>query len=204
MDFAQIPSPQKQQLLEKIQGQIPAPLRPRFRQYAPQTIVMAIKYQVDPLWAIAIMWVESHFDITATSSAGARGAMQIMPATGRYLARQLARANYGPSRQGEYQEYLRPHINIEMGVFYLAYLVKKFDHHRYNRYELATMAYNMGHGRLNSLLAKWGPSIKQRNHYLKKVHRAYFKLLKPLRANSYGKTASSTPDHQPQNPPTLL
>lgn len=204
IDFSKINGMKLERFMGKIEQQLPATLRPRFKNYAPIAFEMSQKYQVDPFWVIAVMWVESHFDINAVSSVGARGLMQVMPKTGSYLASKLTATNYGPHREWEYGDFTRPHTNIEMGVFYLSYLVRKFADDR-DKHALATIAYNMGPGRLRYLLLRRrGRRIKQRSSYLKKVRLAYFSLLKPFQRNSYGTTASSTPIHQSKNFPTIF
>ena len=185
-----------------MEQQIPSSLRPRFRHYAPMALEMAQKHKVDPFWAIAIMWVESHFKSDAVSSVGARGLMQVMPRTGGYLADKLVAVNYGPHRKREYAEYTRPHTNIEMGVFYLSYLDKKFQPSRHSP-ALATIAYNMGPGQLNYLLRKGYP-IRKRSRYLKKVRQAYFSLLRPFQGGHHGKTASSTRVRQSKDTATVF
>ena len=207
IDFSKINGMKLESFMGKMQQQLPLSVRSRFQNYAPIAFEMAQKYQVDPFWVIAVMWVESNFDISATSSVGAKGLMQVMPRTGVYLARKLAAINYGPHREWEYGEFTRPHTNIEMGVFYLSYLVKKFSYD-HDKHVLATIAYNVGPGRLKYLLSsregRRVKKIKRENLYLKKVRLAYFSLLRPFQTNSYGKTANTTPIGQSKNPPIIF
>jgi hypothetical protein len=78
------------------------------------TISEAVRQKVDPLLVLALVQNESGFKTGATSSVGARGLMQIMPATGRGLGVSNADALYDPS------------TNLRAGVSYLKSMWNKF------------------------------------------------------------------------------
>ena len=61
--------------------------------------------------ALAVARAESNFDATAESHKGARGVMQIMPATGRWLAKRLGLPRYNTRIQSHhpFQGSLRYH-----------------------------------------------------------------------------------------------
>jgi soluble lytic murein transglycosylase len=80
---------------------------------------------------------ESAFMEDARSPAGARGLMQIMPSTGRLIARQQRRRGYRT------YQLLDPKTNIDMGTFYLRDMLNRFN----DNYAMATAAYNAGPGR---------------------------------------------------------
>ena len=98
----------------------------------------------------ALIWAfvrqESVFNPRATSSAGARGLMQLMPSTANYIAREK-RFN-GKSRDFLYE----PPMNLELGQRYLRYLMRK-GHVGHDLFRLLT-AYNAGVGNLK----RWGKS----------------------------------------------
>src|SRR5258708_36896823 len=72
----------------------------------------ALKYDVDPALVAAVVETASRFRSGARSQVGARGLMQIMPRTGRWLgARNLD----------------DPEQNVEAGTKYLKYLQVGFD-----------------------------------------------------------------------------
>ncbi len=73
----------------------------------------ASRYGVDPSLARAIAWQESRWNQSARSHAGAIGVMQLMPATARWLGKDVVGRHLDPARLED---------NIEGGVAYLAWL----------------------------------------------------------------------------------
>jgi soluble lytic murein transglycosylase len=94
------------------------------------------KRNLDPLLLASLIRQESLFEPSAESSAGARGLSQVMPATGRQLARFLGMDNYTAD------DLYRPSVGIEFGAYYLATLLQFFD----DRILVALAAYNGGPG----------------------------------------------------------
>jgi len=88
----------------------------------------ARKYRVDESFAMAITWVESGFDQSRNSPKGARGPMQLMPATA---------ARFGV------EDICDPAQNIEGGVRYLRALLDEFQNPL-----LVAAAYNSGEQRI--------------------------------------------------------
>ena len=84
--------------------------------------------QVPPSLALAVAHAESHFDPDAESTAGARGVMQIMPATGT--------REFGV----EPNELWQPRLNIQLGIAFLGDLIDRYD----GRWDLALSYYNGG------------------------------------------------------------
>ncbi len=76
---------------------------------------------LDPLAVTALMLAESVFDVTAYSPAGARGLMQLMPATGARMAEQAGIAAPAPD------DYFRLEVNILLGATYLKHLLALFE-----------------------------------------------------------------------------
>jgi len=87
-----------------------------------------------------IVHQESGFDAGAVSRSGARGLMQIMPATGRELAKRLE-LPYTTLRL------LEPDYSLRLGTTYFRQLLGQFD----DRVELALAGYNGGPGRIGRL-----------------------------------------------------
>ncbi len=125
-------------------------------------------FQVDPIWVLSVMWVESNFNPGAVSQVKAQGLMQIMPATSHYLNKLMDRL-LQPVLASELTKF--PGHNVELGVFYLKRLLKKFK----GNYIHATVAYNMGPGYTVRRL-RLGLPVGSKNLYLDKVRRAYSRL----------------------------
>ncbi|HSK29251.1 MAG TPA: lytic transglycosylase domain-containing protein, partial [Candidatus Limnocylindria bacterium] len=86
------------------------------------------KRGIDPLLVLALIQVESGFKPNAVSPMGARGMMQIMPDTGRFLAEALA-GEYGIRAAAFTPESLDdPILNLRLGIYYLHDLKKQFKH----------------------------------------------------------------------------
>ncbi|HEY6781348.1 MAG TPA: lytic transglycosylase domain-containing protein, partial [Thermoleophilaceae bacterium] len=87
----------------------------------------------------AVIYEESRFR-DQTSHAGARGLMQITPATADFIARQT-----GGNRFVQ-EDLATPQINIAYGTYYLRYLLDRYDGNE----TLAVAAYNAGHGNVDA------------------------------------------------------
>jgi soluble lytic murein transglycosylase len=88
---------------------------------------------LDPYLVAALIRQESTFNPSVRSRAGARGLMQILPSTGRGLARREG-TSYG--RQGLYD----PEMNIRLGTRYLKQMLEEFG----GRIDFALAGYNAG------------------------------------------------------------
>jgi soluble lytic murein transglycosylase len=128
---------------------------------------------VDPMLVLAVMKVESGFRNHALSPMGARGIMQIMPETGKYLSDELARVD-GFRRADFRPDHLHdPALNIKLGVFYLDGLKRQF-----RNLTLALLAYNLGPTELQSRIAN---NMEVATDYAAAVLAAYreYKKLRP-------------------------
>ena len=90
--------------------------------YRDIVIPAAIEHDIDPLLLFSIIRQESLFDASITSSAGARGLMQITEETGDYIA-----ANFGWPPDYTSDDLDRPFINIRMGAHYLKLWINRYD-----------------------------------------------------------------------------
>lgn len=90
----------------------------------------------EPALVLGITRQESGFDPDIRSSAGARGMMQLMPATASIVARRIG-VSYSPSMLNE------PDYNMKLGSSFLGRLVDQFS----GSYVMAVAAYNAGPGR---------------------------------------------------------
>ena len=115
-------------------------------QYYPMHRMAREVWPVPTEWAMAIARQESEFNARAASDAGARGLMQLMPAT----ARSVAAAEGLSFDEGRLTS--DPLYNARLGTGYLARMLARFD----GSYVLATAAYNAGPGRVEQWIATLG------------------------------------------------
>lgn len=95
--------------------------------------IKAINSTIDPLIVLSLIRQESAFNPEARSHVGARGLMQLMPATARELKRGVRN-----------HQLVDPQLNLKLGIKYFSRLLKKYDGNLI--YTLA--AYNAGEGNL--------------------------------------------------------
>lgn len=131
--------------------------------------------KLDPYLMMALIRQESAFNPDATSSVGARGLMQLMPATAKKFRRGANKKNLAT-----------PSVNIEAGSRYFAYLLKMFD----GNLVMALAGYNAGENRVKEwrktiftsddpLLMIEAIPYKETRDYVKLIYRNlfYYKLL---------------------------
>jgi soluble lytic murein transglycosylase len=98
---------------------------------------LANERDVDPALIAGLIRQESNFDPSATSRAGARGLMQIMPGTGSNIARRERYPLWDPVLLYE------PDVSLEMGTTHLANLINSYGHPNF-----VLAAYNAGGSRV--------------------------------------------------------
>ena len=104
-------------------------------------------HAVPPFLAFAIMQTESRFDPGATSWAGARGLIQLMPATAKDLAKQAGLADFNP------ENLYQPSLNLDLGTRYLGNLVRRYGGDD-AAVPLAIPSYNAGAGAVDKWLER--------------------------------------------------
>ena len=109
---------------------------------------------IDKNIILSIIKAESSFNRQAVSSAGAQGLMQIMPSTGRGIARELNIKDF---------DLQNPQTSILFGVKYIAWLKKIFN----NDYDDIAAGYNAGANNVN----KWKNIIitDDRDNYIENI-----------------------------------
>lgn len=173
-----------------ILSNLPKSLGRKARSYVRAVFKISEKHQVDPIWILSVMWTESNFNFTAKSWAGARGLMQIMPDTKKFIykgyrgqgkkllveKKDFNINEYFPYRikSKDKKTHIRKLVNIELGVIYLKTLLNSFKSHKY-----ATVAYNMGPGWTRGRLRRKQP-VGTDNQYLDKVRKAYKHIVKKI------------------------
>jgi Inorganic Pyrophosphatase/Large polyvalent protein-associated domain 1/Transglycosylase SLT domain len=118
----------------------------------------------DPFLAVAVAKQESRGQTDAVSPKGARGVMQIMPATRARIARQMGE----PNRPGDVQQ------DVRFGVFELKRLAKKFG----GDYDKTLEGYNAGEGRVAQYPN--GVPFKETRDYRRKIRSSYEQLAASL------------------------
>lgn len=118
--------------------------------YGREIFAAAERHEVHPELVAAVVRAESAFRARALSHKGARGLMQLMPATGK---------RFGVS----FRELYDPIKNIEAGTKYLDFLLERFDQ------DLAKVlaAYNSGEGTVD----RYGgvPPYRETREYVKRI-----------------------------------
>lgn len=130
----------------------------------------------DPFLVAAVMREESQFNPEAVSPVGAMGLMQIMPSTGRQIAKELGE---GLGKGG----LLNPSTSIRFGSWYLGQLMRRFE----GDVVLTIAGYNAG----PNAAQRWAESLpketdefiesipyEETRGYVKKVLRSYAEFLK--------------------------
>jgi soluble lytic murein transglycosylase len=95
---------------------------------------------LDKAWVYGLIRQESRFIMDAQSHVGASGLMQVMPSTGRWVAKKIGLADFVQDMLSDVR------TNILLGANYLNMVLGNMD----GSQVLATAAYNAGPGRLRS------------------------------------------------------
>lgn len=122
-------------LWDALDWRFPEAYRDRFLHWGEQT-------NVDPYLLMGIARRESAYNPEALSPAGARGLMQLMPATAAQLGRRLGIGDPGP------YGVLDPEVNIRLGSTYIREMLDRYSGNRL----AAAAAYNAGPGRVDRWL----------------------------------------------------
>lgn len=141
--------------------------------YPSDVLINAEKNALNPSLILAIIKEESTYRPDIVSSAGAIGLMQIMPATGKKLSREVDMADFKAAFL------FKEDINIALGSRYLRHLVNATG----GRLPLAVASYNAGPNKVSEWIERYGtddleefvekiPYTETRN-YVKKVMRSY-------------------------------
>jgi hypothetical protein len=122
----------------------------------------AAEASLDPFFVLAMIAVESGFDHVAESHRGARGLMQLRPAT---LLHEAERSKLDADDPED------PAFIVRAGVRYLRRLLRAFG-----STDLALMAYNAGPNRILRYLQEEGAVPKRFLAYPERIHREHGRL----------------------------
>lgn len=104
--------------------------------YADKIMPHSDRQNLDKAWVYGLMRQESRFVTNAKSNVGAAGLMQVMPATGKWVANKIG-IKLGPG------DLHNPDTNVMLGTTYMRLVLESLDNHPV----LASAAYNAGPGR---------------------------------------------------------
>lgn len=137
--------------------------------FGPQIRTAIARHPVDEALVRAIIQAESAYNPYALSKAGARGLMQLMPATA---------ADFGVSDSYDAQQ------NINGGVAYLRFLLDMFD----GDIKLVSAAYNAGQ---NNVLKYAGvPPFEETQVYVQRVGQLYTRYRTEIAAREAAKASA--------------
>jgi soluble lytic murein transglycosylase len=105
--------------------------------FSDQVRPKARELALDDAWVYGLMRQESRFIMNAKSSVGAKGLMQLMPATAQWVAKKINMTSFSQARVTEMD------VNVTLGTNYMKIVLDSLDSHPV----LASAAYNAGPGR---------------------------------------------------------
>ena len=144
-------------------GRIGYKLQPKFGGKYADTIKQAgAQFGVDPRLIGAVIGTESAGESAAISPKGAAGLMQLMPETGREVARRIGLEKFDPQN---------PEHNIMVGTAYLGEQLKRYN----GDVSLALAAYNAGPGAVDKY--KGIPPFAETRAYVPKIMKDYQRLV---------------------------
>ncbi len=108
-------------------------------------ISMRVPAPPESAFTHALIRQESMFNPDASSSAGARGLMQLMPRTAKDVARKIG-VSYSERRLDD------PAYNLQLGTTFVQQQIERFD----GSYILALAGYNAGPGRVREWIEEFG------------------------------------------------
>ena len=118
---------ERTRVLHDFSLRFPAPYRDVMREYTDELAL-------DEAWVYGLIRQESRFVVTARSSAGAGGLMQLMPSTAKWIAKRLGLKEHHSELVNGVE------TNISMGTYYLRQMMDSMD----NLPVLASTGYNAG------------------------------------------------------------
>lgn len=138
--------------------------------YNEDVIKSSTEFNIEPSLIYAVMREESRYKKDIVSHANAIGLMQIIPATGDFVANKLKITSF---------DLANPENNIRMGTYYLQFLKRNYED-----YPLILSSYNAGPGRTRSWVKLYKNfdketmyeliPIDETRHYIRKVMRSYY------------------------------
>ena len=134
------------------------------QKYKDLILEYSTQYELDPVLVASIINVESSYDTTAISNAGAVGLMQVKPSTATWLI----------NEEITQEQLTKPALNIQLGCLYLSQMLEQFEN-----LECALAGYNAGPNNVETWLTMEEYSLngttlittpfEETNNYIEKV-----------------------------------
>lgn len=137
--------------------------------YSDLIVQYAAANNLEPAFVSAIIMAESSYRRDAESSVGARGLMQLMPDTAKWIAGKL---NEGDTYT--FERMFDPETNIRFGTWYLNFLAERF----LGDPVLVASAYHAGQGEVQNMVSAGAQTLNDlpdgpTKNYARKVTTAY-------------------------------
>ncbi len=129
-------------VFEIVRESLPKKYKTQSETISKTIIEEANKYNMDPLFLVSVIKLESSFNPNAIGGVGEIGLMQIRPSTAKWL-----NDTYNVVKKVDLKD---PLINIKLGAYFLNKLRSNFDNN--SRYYIS--AYNMGASKVRSKVKK--------------------------------------------------
>lgn len=156
-------------LFDIVQSKLPVKYKKKAKEITKSIIQESKKFQIDPLFVVSLIFTESSFDPEARGLAGEIGLMQLMPTTGKEVAKRINVSWKGAKTLKD------PVKNIIIGTAYLGQLRDYFE----NNPPRYISAYNSGPGRIKKI-----EKIKDLPHfYSTKILKHYENFYKKMASN---------------------
>ncbi|MBO9665227.1 MAG: lytic transglycosylase domain-containing protein [Bdellovibrio sp.] len=131
-------------IYNKVQSNLAPQWKNRARAISRTIITESAKYNLDPVFVLAVIKTESQFNPLTIGSAGEIGLMQIKPDTAEWMAKKYGLTWKGP------ETLKNPEANIKIGLAYMNFLRKQFP----GKSVKYVSAYNMGPRNVRRLIAQ--------------------------------------------------
>ena len=131
-------------IYNKVQSQLKAQWKGHARSITRTVITESAKYNLDPIFVLAVIKTESKFNPLTVGRYGEIGLMQVKPDTAEWIAKKYNIAWNGKNTLRN------PEANIKIGLAYMNYLRKQFP----GKASKYVSAYNMGPRNVRRLVAQ--------------------------------------------------
>lgn len=154
-------------LEEKIVDSLPVELRVKSKHVVKGVTRLAKKMNLDPIFLVSTIWTESTFHSGAKSKKGAKGYMQLMPVTKKFVKRMIKKEEFLALKDSlrELAVSDESKENIIVGAYYLKMLKKQFK-----TPNITLAAYNMGPTWARNNI---GNKVGENNMYVNKIKNKY-------------------------------